>query len=70
MKIAQVKIQLDELEVIAQDIAGGELSGEEAGLEITQRVKVIREHLPADRGGWKNPAAAANGKRGGRPRKK
>lgn len=68
MKIAQIVIQLDELEMTAQDIASGELAGEEAALEVMQRVKAIREHLPKDRGGWKNPASAENGKKGGRPK--
>ena len=69
MKIAQIKTQLDELEMTAQDIAGGDLTGEKAGLEVMQRVRRIREYLPAARGGWKNPASAANGRKGGRPRK-
>ena len=69
MQIVQIKIQLDELEMTAHDIAAGDLTGEEAALEIMQRVKYIREHLPADRGGWKNPASAENGKRGGRPKR-
>ena len=69
MQIAQIKIQLDELEMTAQDIADGDLTGEEAGIEVMQRVRRIREYLPQPRGGWKNPASAANGRKGGRPRK-
>ena len=44
-KIEQIKIQLDELEITAHDIADGDLRGEEAALEIMQRVKAIRENL-------------------------
>ena len=64
MKIQIIKSILDEMEVTVRRIPDVELAG-----EIEGQIRRIRENLPKNRGGWKNPASAANGRKGGRPKK-